>query len=88
MPRGIKTAETIRLLEPYPSEFLNCYPVSGMAKIPGAKDPALLNPTGDKLFAETRPVNITSGYRSYKERHPANADTLDERRGEPNQDIS
>ena len=72
-------SHVLRLLEPCPSEVMNCYPVSDMVSIQGTNDPAMLNPAGDKLLPETIPVRISNGYRSHKEKHPANSPTLEER---------
>jgi hypothetical protein len=71
--------DVLRLLEPCPSESMNCYPVSEMVNIPGANDPSMLNSTGERLLPETVPVRLSSGYRTHKEKHPANAPTLQER---------
>jgi hypothetical protein len=59
---------------------MNCYPVSEMVNIPGANDPSMLNFTGERLHPETVPVRLSSGYRTHKEKHPANAPTIEERR--------
>jgi hypothetical protein len=71
--------DVLRLLEPCPSESMNCYPVSEMVNIPGSNDPSMLNSTGERLLSETVPVRLSSGYRTHKEKHPANAPTLQER---------
>jgi putative SOS response-associated peptidase YedK len=74
--------DVLRLLEPCPSESMNCFPVSEMVNIPGANDPLMLNPTGLKLLAETNSVLTIGGYLTHKEKHPANAPTLQERMSE------
>ena len=70
----------LRLLEPCPSEYMNCYPVSEMVNIPGANDPSMVNPAGQKLLSEAVTPFYLRGHRTNKEKHPANAPTLEERR--------
>jgi putative SOS response-associated peptidase YedK len=72
-------SDVLRLLEPCPSEYMNCYPVSVLVNVAGANDPSMLNPMGEKLLSETVPVRISGGYRTHKEKHPANAPTIEER---------
>ena len=44
--------EIVSLLEPYPSEELNAYPISPSIKNPRDKDLFLLQPIGDRIFPE------------------------------------
>jgi putative SOS response-associated peptidase YedK len=41
-----------------------------------ATAPSILNSTGERLLPETVPVRLSSGYRTHKEKHPANAPTF------------
>lgn len=45
-------AEVTGLLEPYPSEELNAYPISAAIKSPKANGPELLKPIGQRLVPE------------------------------------
>ena len=55
-------SEVLRLLESYPAERMNAYPVSEMVNNPGMNDPSMLNSVGEKLLLETNPVKVTGGY--------------------------
>lgn len=46
-------SEITALLQPYPSEFMNCYPVSPSVKSPKNNSRELLDPTGEKLIPES-----------------------------------
>ena len=62
-------SDFLRLLLPYPSEDLNGYPLSELVNIPGFNDPTMLNPAGDRLKPEPRPLFTTKGYHhSHKEK--------------------
>ena len=62
-------SDFLRLLLPYPSEDLNGYPLSELVNIPGINDPTMLNPAGDRLKPEPRPLFTTKGYHhSHKEK--------------------
>jgi len=55
-------SDALVLLNPYPAENMNAYPVSEMANIPGMNDPSMLNPVGEKLQKEFVAVRVESGY--------------------------
>ena len=41
---------------------MNAYPVGEMVNIPGINDPSMVNPYGEKLFVESKPAIVSSGY--------------------------
>jgi len=61
-------SDILGLLNPYPAEKMNAYPLSEMANIPGMNDPAMINPIGEKLITELNPVHISGGHRPHKEK--------------------
>ena len=46
-------SDVTRLLVPYPGELMNAYPIAPTIKNPGANDPGLIHPAGQRLMAET-----------------------------------
>lgn len=69
----------LRLLEPCPSGYMNCYPVSDMVNMPGTNDPSMVNPAGKKLLSETAMPFYLGGYRAHKEKHPSDKPYLEDR---------
>lgn len=49
---GLPLAEVTSLLRPYPAELMNAYPVDVAIKSPSAEGLRLLDPIGERLFAE------------------------------------
>ena len=43
-------SDILVLLNPYPAEKMNVYPVSEMANMEGMNDPSMLNPVGEKYY--------------------------------------
>ena len=46
-------SEVTRLLVSYPAERMNAYPIAPTIKNPGADDPGLIHPTGQRILPET-----------------------------------
>lgn len=46
-------SEVTRLLVPYPAALMNAYPIAPTIKNPGADDPGLIHPAGQRLMPET-----------------------------------
>ena len=61
-------SDVLRLLNPYPAEKMNAYPVSGMVNMEGVNDPVMLNPIGEKLQMENNPERVLRGHRVHKEK--------------------
>jgi putative SOS response-associated peptidase YedK len=59
-------ADVLRLLNPYPYDKMNAYPVSDMIERPYFNDPSLLNPVGEKLVKEAAPLVVTASYKPHK----------------------
>ena len=49
-------SDVLPLLNAYPCEKMNAYPVSEMVNMVGVNDPSMLNPVGDKLLSEIKPI--------------------------------
>ncbi|HEY3389949.1 MAG TPA: SOS response-associated peptidase [Prolixibacteraceae bacterium] len=49
---SLPLSEVTRLLIPYPSELMNAYPIAPTIKNPGADDPGLIHPAGERLMSE------------------------------------
>ena len=57
-------SDLTQLLVPYPGELMNAYPIAPTIKNPGADDPGLIHPAGQRIMPETfisgtREVRIT-----------------------------
>jgi len=52
------------LLQPYPSEEMNAYPISDSIKHPSAEGKGLLNPIGNRLAGETE-ISFSKSYKLY-----------------------
>ena len=50
---SLPLSEVTRLLTPYPGELMNAYPIAPTIKNPGADDPGLIHPVGERLMSET-----------------------------------
>ena len=50
---NLPLSEITRLLVPYPGELMNAYPIAPTIKNPGADDPGLIHPAGQRLMPET-----------------------------------
>lgn len=50
---SLPLSEVTRLLIPYPAELMNAYPIAPTIKNPGADDPGLIHPAGQRLMSET-----------------------------------
>jgi hypothetical protein len=61
-------SEVLRLLNQYPSEKMNAFPVSDQIDIPGTNDATLVNPIGEKLQSEEQPTYFKRPYRMHKEK--------------------
>ena len=61
-------SDVLTFLNAYPYEKMNAYPVSEMINIEGINNPSMLNPTGEKLISEIKPVPVPR--ESAKEKHP------------------
>ena len=59
-------SDVLRLLNPYPAEKMNAYPVSELVNVEDLNERSLLNPVGDKLQIESNPVRVEGGYRVHK----------------------
>ena len=62
-------SDVLVLLNPYPAENMNAYPVSEMVNTDGVNDPAILNPVGEKLQKEFVPMRVESGYHHKEKPH-------------------
>jgi len=51
-------SDVLGLLNAYPYEKMNAYPVSEMATMEGINDPSMLNPIGEKLLSEIKPIPV------------------------------
>lgn len=49
----LELSEVTRLLEPYPGELMNAYPIAPTIKNPRADDPGLIHPVGQRIMPET-----------------------------------
>ena len=61
-------SDVLRLLNPYPAEKMNAYPISEMINMKGINDPLMLNPIGDKLQLESNPDGVLRGHRLHREK--------------------
>ncbi len=50
---SLPLSEVTRLLVPYPGELMNAYPIAPTIKNPGADDPGLIHPVGERVMSET-----------------------------------
>lgn len=50
---SLPLSEVTRLLVPYPAGLMNAYPIAPTIKNPGADDPGLIHPAGQRLMPET-----------------------------------
>jgi putative SOS response-associated peptidase YedK len=55
----------LRMLEVFPSEKMNAYPVSKDIEIPGQHNVNVLNPVGNSVYQETNPKLISQGHYHY-----------------------
>jgi putative SOS response-associated peptidase YedK len=62
LSNDISLAEVTSMLNPYPGELMNAFPISPAIKSPYADGPELINPVGDRLVAEYDP-NFNSDVR-------------------------
>jgi putative SOS response-associated peptidase YedK len=53
LSNSLPLSEVTRLLIPYPYELMNAYPIAPTIKNPGADDPGLIHPAGERLMPET-----------------------------------
>ncbi len=53
LSNSLPLADLTRLLVPYPGELMNAYPIAPTIKNPGADDPGLIHPVGQRLMPET-----------------------------------
>lgn len=72
-PRTITTtrhlSEVLRMLNPFPSEKLNAFPVSDLVDNPGKNDVSMLHRVGERLQIEMEPATrIIRPYRMHKEK--------------------
>ena len=52
LSNSIPLSEVTRLLVAYPAELMNAYPIAPTIKNPGADDPGLIHPAGQRLMPE------------------------------------
>ena len=50
---SLPLSEVTRLLNPYPGELMNAYPIAPTIKNPRADDPGLIHPAGERIMIET-----------------------------------
>lgn len=62
-------SDVLVLLNPYPAENMNAYPVSEMVNMEGVNDSTMLNPVGHKLEKEFVPMRVESGYHHKEKPH-------------------
>jgi len=48
----LSSNELSALMQPYPAELMNAYPIAPTIKNPRANDPGLIHPAGPRIFAE------------------------------------
>jgi len=53
LSNSLPLSEVTRLLNPYPGGLMNAYPIAPTIKNPGADDPGLIHPAGQRLMPET-----------------------------------
>lgn len=59
-------ARVLHFLKPFPSEKMNTYPVGELVNTAGANEPAMINPIGERLQSEVKPVmRVSSSNRYY-----------------------
>lgn len=62
-------SKVLGMLNQFPSEQMNAYPVSNMVDNPEINDISMLSPIGDKLQSEVEPTTrIIRQYRMHKEK--------------------
>lgn len=67
-------ARVLHFLKPFASEKMNAYPVGDLVNTPGANDPSMINPVGDRLQNEVKTVvriNTSSRYYQKKKDSPS-----------------
>jgi putative SOS response-associated peptidase YedK len=55
LSNDLSLSEVTSMLNPYPGELMNAYPISPAIKNPHADDPDLIKPIGDRLYPECDP---------------------------------
>ena len=58
-------AKILRLLEEFSAEKMNAYPVGDLVNTPGANEPAMINPIGERLQKEAEPIRKINPFRHY-----------------------
>ena len=53
LSNSLPLSEVTRLLMPYPGVLMNAYPIAPTIKNPGADDPGLIHPAGQRIMIET-----------------------------------
>lgn len=62
-------SEVLGMLNQFPSEQMNAYPISDMVDNPGINEISMINPIGDRLQSEVEsPSRIVRQYRMHKEK--------------------
>lgn len=53
LSKELSTDELSAMMQPYPAELMNGYPIAPTIKNPRANDPGLIHPAGPRIFAES-----------------------------------
>ena len=58
--------QVLRMLQQYPSEKMNAYPVSDLVDTPGVNEPGMINLIGERLQSEVKPImKVDTSSQSY-----------------------
>jgi putative SOS response-associated peptidase YedK len=60
-------SELLAMMNQFPSEKMNAYPVSEMVNTSGINEACLVSPVGEKLQSEEQPTRLIRQYRMHKE---------------------
>jgi putative SOS response-associated peptidase YedK len=61
-------SEVLKMLNPFPPEMMNAFPVSDRIETSGTNNVSLVNPIGEKLQSEVQPTYLKRPYRMHNEK--------------------